>query len=110
MGRYLEGGRRRAASDTGSSTSSSISTGSVWDTLVNRRSAQVRQSDVMERHRQWSVSGVVWAVHRGRVTGRRRQGKTRPGCRCRTAAGNVTRTEALTLTMRRELTLTKTER
>ena len=42
-----------------SDTSSSSRTTSVQDTLVKRRRAQERQSDVMERHRHWSVSGVA---------------------------------------------------
>ena len=51
--------RARAASDTGSSNSSSRSGTSVKTTLQKRRSKSGRQADVLERHRHWSVSGVA---------------------------------------------------
>ena len=54
-----EGGRKRAASDTGSSTRSSRSGTSFKATLQKRRRQSGRQNTVLERHRHWSVSGVA---------------------------------------------------
>ena len=62
-----QGGRKRAASDTGSSTSSSRSGNSVKANhkstsakvvLAKRRQQSGRQGNVLERHRHHSVSGV----------------------------------------------------
>ena len=106
VGKNLEGGRRRAASNISSSTSSSSSTTSVWDTLV-KRSTQGRRSNVIERHRHWSVSRVAGAgaQRAGAREAAPRYDKTRMQVQ---AAGNVTSME--TLTLRMELTQTKTER
>ena len=46
MGKHLEGGRRRGTSDMSSSSRTT-------------RSAQERQSNMMEKNRHWSVSGVA---------------------------------------------------
>ena len=107
MGKHLEGGRRRAASDTSTGTISSSRTTNVQDTLVKRRSVQERQSDMMERHRHWLVCGVAGsgAQRAGAREAAPRYDETRMQVQ---AAGNVTRME--TLTLRMELTQTKTER
>ena len=60
-GHEVEGGRKRAASDTGSSTSSSRSSTNGKATLEKRRRQSGRQDDVLERHPHWSVSGVPGA-------------------------------------------------
>ena len=62
-----QGGRKRAASDTGSSTSSSKSDNSIKANhkstsakvvMAKRRRQSGRQDNVLERHRHHSVSGV----------------------------------------------------
>ena len=59
MTKNVKGGRRRAASDTNSSTSSSRNRTSVRDTMEKRRRQSKRQDNEMDRHGHWSISGLA---------------------------------------------------
>ena len=61
----VEGGRKRAASDTSSSSSNSRGHTNIQATLQKRRRQSGRLDDVMERHRHWTVSGVPGAGAEG---------------------------------------------